>query len=167
MQIGEAARAGAALWVLALVLELAVGAAAVWLAGQHGPALVGVALNLLIAVRFATTLWTGRVPLITRYARADMPGLPPEAERYTRRLTIFWAWLLGGAALVHAGAAYGLWATGTVAVLQAVLFPALFLGEHVVRNRLLPQLGRSTPQRTLRAIALSFTSDRRASRHGA
>ena len=167
MQIGAAARAGAALWIIALLLEIAAASAALWLAGRHGPALVGVALNLVIGLRFAATLRAGHLPLITRYARADMAGLPPKAERYTRGLTALWAWLLAGAALVHSGAVLDLWTTGTIASLQAVVFPALFLGEHVVRNRLLPELGRSTPWRTLRAIARSCTADHSADRHGA
>lgn len=167
MHIGAAARTGAAIWILALVLEVAAGALAVWLAGRHGPALVGVALNLIIGLRFAATLRQGRVPLITRYARADMPALPPEAERYTRSLTAIWAVLLGGFASLHAAAALGIWSTGGVSLLQAILFPAFFLGEHVVRNRCLPQLGRSTPWRTLRAIVASFAVKPQAGPHGA
>lgn len=166
MHIGAAARAGAAFWVLALVLELALGAVAVWLAGRHGPALVGAALNLMIGLRFAATLRTGRVPLITRYARADMAALPPEAERYTRALTGIWAALLAGFAALHALAVLGHWSTGAVSLVQAILFPGFFLAEHVVRNRRLPQIGRSTPGRTLRAIVASVTAKPSKPAHG-
>ena len=69
-----------ALWLAALALEFAAGGLATWLAGPHGPALLGIAANLLVAWRFAATLRPGAVPLITRYARHDPAGLPPRAE---------------------------------------------------------------------------------------
>jgi uncharacterized membrane protein len=143
-----------ALWLIAVGLEGVAGSVAVGLAGQHGPALVAVLLNLLAGLRFATTLRPGRVPLITRYARCDAAGLPARAEGYTRRLTAIWAGLLGLFALAHAAAASPL-STAAVAYLQAGACTALFLGEHVLRSRRFPELGRATPWRTLRAIRVA------------
>ncbi|MDB5372096.1 MAG: hypothetical protein JWP04_738 [Belnapia sp.] len=144
-----------ALWLGAVGLELVAGRAVVWLAGQHGPALLAVLLNLLVLWRFAASLRPGAVPLITRYARCDPAGLPPAMESYTRRLTLAWTWLLGLCVLAHAAAPAGLWNTGTVAGWEAAACAALFLGEHLMRSRRFPQLGRATPWRTLRAIRRS------------
>jgi hypothetical protein len=72
-------------------------------AGAAGRPILAVALNALVALRFAWTLRPGAVPLITRYARADAMGLPREAEGYTRALTALWAGLIGAFALAQAG----------------------------------------------------------------
>lgn len=143
---------GPALWVLAILPELALGAAAAWLAGRHASALVAMLLNLAVAGRFALTLRPGRVPLITRYARCDRAGLPPEGEAYTRRLTSAWTGLLLGFALLHGLAMLDVWSMTAIARSQAIAFSALFLGEHVLRTLLMPQLGIATPWRTLAAI---------------
>jgi uncharacterized membrane protein len=144
--------AGPGLWALAILPELALGAVALHLAGRHGPALVAMLINLAVCLRFALTLRPGRVPLITRYARCDRMGLPAECEGYTRRLTLAWAVLLGGFVLLHALAMGDLWATAPVARWQGIAFALFFLGEHVLRSLLMPQLGLATPWRTFSAI---------------
>jgi uncharacterized membrane protein len=141
-----------ALWLLAVAAEMLAGGALVWLAGRHGPALAAVLVNLAVALRFALTLRPGQVPLITRYARSDRAGLPLHGEAYTRALTAFWAWLLAGFALLHAAALAGWWSTAALSLLQSAACLALFLGEHALRSRRLPELGRATPWRTFRAI---------------
>jgi uncharacterized membrane protein len=141
-----------ALWLLAVAAEILAGAAALWLAGRHGPALVAVLVNLAVALRFAMTLRPGQVPLITRYARCDAAGLPSHGEGYTRALTALWCWLLAGFALLHMGAVAGWWTTAGLSLLQSAACMALFLGEHALRSRRLPELGRATPWRTFRAI---------------
>ena len=45
-----------------------------------------------MAVFFYRTLRPGAVPLITLVARMEHPDLPPDMDRYSRRLT--WAWTL-------------------------------------------------------------------------
>lgn len=141
-----------ALWLAALALEGIAGGLVTWLAGPHGPALLGTAANLFIAWRFTATLRPGAVPLITRYARHDPAGLPPRAERYTRRLTAAWAILLGLFALAHAATLAGLWPLRAVSLTEAALCTAGFLSEHLLRSRLFPELGRATPWRTVSAI---------------
>ncbi len=150
------ARFWPAFWIGAVLLEVAAGGVAVWLAGRHGPALLAVLINLGVCLRFALTLRPGQVPLITRYARFDTAGLPPECEGYTRRLTAVWAVLLGAFALVQAGALLDLVTTRAASLVQGAAFLALFLGEHPLRGRLFPQLGPVTPWRTLRAMVTSF-----------
>ncbi|MCO6417999.1 hypothetical protein JYK14_17795 [Siccirubricoccus sp. KC 17139] len=140
------------LWLIALALELAVGSVAVWLAGTKGPALVGLGVNLLVALRFAVTLRPGAVPLITRYGRHDPAGLPVRAEPYTRRLTLAWALLLGLFALAYAVQMLGVWTVSMISTAEAMACTAFFLGEHALRRRLFPELGHVSPGRTLRAV---------------
>lgn len=145
------------LWVAAIALEVLAGGAVVWLAGQHGPALLAVALNALVCARFAATLRPGAVPLITRYARFDRDGLPPECEGYTRALTWAWTVLIGAFSLAHAvPPLLGLGSTAMLSKAQGPIILALFLGEHVLRNLRFPHLGRATPWRTLRAMWASL-----------
>lgn len=146
----------AALWIGALLLELAAAGAVLWIASTHGPALLAVAINLAVCLRFAVTLLPGRVPLITRYARFDEHGLPRECETYTRRLTVIWAVVVGGFALAHAMALMEAWTTSEVSLVQSIALAALFLGEHPLRGWLFPQIGRVTPLRTLRAMCQAF-----------
>jgi uncharacterized membrane protein len=157
-----AARIGAmlvgwpAIWLGALAVEILAGGVVVWIAGRHGPALLAVVINLAVCARFAVTLRPGSVPLITRYARCDEAGLPRECEGYTRALTGAWAWVLLLFTLAHAGAFLDVWTTRAVSVVEGCVLLALFLGEHALRGRLFPQLGRVTPLRTLRAMRVSF-----------
>ncbi len=143
-------------WMAGFALEAAAGSLVLWMAGEHGPALLAVLINLLVCARFAWTLRPGQVPLITRYARCDEAGLPRECEGYTRGVTAAWAALLAIFALIHAGAVPGFWTTRGAAFLQSAVCLAFFLGEHPLRARLFPQSGRVTPWRTLRAIKRSF-----------
>ncbi len=140
------------IWLAGFALEAGVGTLLIAFAGRHGPALLAVLINLAIAARFAATLAPGRVPLITRYARLDEAGLPRECEGYTRALTLLWAVLLAVLALGHSGALLDLWTTRQMSWVQAVISTAVFLGEHPLRNRLVPAGGRATPLRTFRAI---------------
>ena len=80
-----------------------------WLArGAHAFVpllLVPVAILCLVGWSFARTLGRGRVALITRIVAA-MDGLAParlapDLQRYTRRLTLGWALLLGALALAN------------------------------------------------------------------
>lgn len=153
---GLLARAWPVIWIGAVLLEIAAGGLAVWLAGRHGPALLAVLVNLSVCLRFGITLLPGRVPLITRYARFDEAGLPPECEGYTRGLTVAWTGLLGLFATVHSGAFLDLWSNRAVSAVQGAAMPLFFLAEHPVRGWLFPQLGRVTPWRTLRAMRTSF-----------
>jgi len=55
--------------------------------------------SLVASTIFAASLLTGR-PLIERLARLRSPDLPPEGVSYTRRLTLAWALLTLGNALI-------------------------------------------------------------------
>ena len=85
-------------WVGWILLSVGI-ALAVWLfSGEIDPSLVlklpPLLINLFLAALFSSTLLPGRRALISRIAEM-MHGqeLDPVAERYTRRITLFWALL--------------------------------------------------------------------------
>ncbi|WP_149538294.1 hypothetical protein [Siccirubricoccus phaeus] len=135
--------------------EAAAGGVILGAAGRAGPALLAALGNLLASLQFGVTLRPGQEPLISRYSRYDSAARSGRLERYTRRLTASWALLLACFALAFLGAACGAWSAGLVSRLQLVLCPALFVGEHWLRRRCFPELGRVTLLRTCRAIWLS------------
>lgn len=78
---------------------------------QHNSALLilyvpPVAFNLLAAYWFGRSLWSGRTPLVTAIARhirlATGHAMTPAIERYTFAVTLLWAMLLAGLAVVNA-----------------------------------------------------------------
>lgn len=138
-----------------LAVEVAGGAVALAVTGAAAPAVLAALGNACVALRFGITLLPGREPLISRYSRFDAAGLPDGHGGYTRRLTAVWTVLLGALALVYAGMGLAALPVGPILALQPFLCLGLFLGEHVLRNRLFPQHGRATPLRTLRAIRLA------------
>lgn len=138
-----------------LALEVVAGGALLAWAGAAGPAALAALGNLVASLRFGLTLLPGREPLISRYGRHDVAGLPDDG-RYTRRLTAVWAAVLAGFALAFLGAALDLWPARALAGLQPVTCATLFLGEHLLRRCCFPGIGRVTPLRTLRAIYLSY-----------
>ncbi|SDC94251.1 hypothetical protein [Belnapia rosea] len=133
-----------------LLLVAASVVLAVLLAGNPVAAAIG---NAAVAARFGLTLLPGREPLISHYSRFDAAGQPEGG--YTRALTLAWALLLGGFALGHAVVALAGWKDAGLAVAEPVVCLLVFCGEHALRNRRFPQLGRATPLRTLRAIGLA------------
>lgn len=122
-----------------------------------------VVFPLLVAWGFARSLLHGRIPLITRivqalYARADMP-VTPVLERYTRRLTAAWAWVLALLAAINLGLAMSAVPDGLLAafgiqpwwpvtheqwswcanIADWGLIGGFFALEYAVRSRLFPQ----------------------------
>ena len=89
-------------WLAALAIAALVSGAARWDATAFLLYVPPVALNLLAAFVFARTLGPGRVPLIEQFSRAMHEGRPldPRIPPYARRLTVAWALLLAGLALV-------------------------------------------------------------------
>ena len=90
-----------------------------------------------MALFFYRTLRPGAVPLITRVARMEHPDLPPDMDRYSRKLTWVWTFcflLLFAGALVSASIltldVWSRWVQGLGYVLPGVLF----LGEFAYRH---------------------------------
>ncbi|MBR0682721.1 hypothetical protein GXW74_19675 [Roseomonas eburnea] len=133
------------------------GATALWVAhpGMAEAVLAALPLagNLALAWHFGATLRPGRDPLITRYTRFEHAEVSAGLARYTRRLTLLWAGFFLLCAAVNAATLAGHGpAAGPFAVFNLGLAAAFFLGEHLARAVLFPELGRARPSRTLRAV---------------
>ena len=102
-----------------------------------------VVVNAVMLAVFGGSLWSA-MPLVERLARLRDPQLPPEAVRYTRRVTQIWCVFFianGGMALftaLHGDISlWTLW-NGTIAYL---LMGALMAGEWLVRRRIIKRNG--------------------------
>jgi hypothetical protein len=158
---------GLLVFLLILAMEAAGGAAIIRLSGEAAPILLAAFGNLLAGLRFGWTLRPGAEPLISRYGRHDVAGLPDADGRYTRHLTALWALVLGAFGVALLLAAAGHCPAGPLLPLEPALCAAIFLGEHLVRRHRFPQLGRVTPLRTIRAIYLSHRVSHRQAGHAA
>ncbi len=97
-----------------------------------------VVVNLAMLLLFAASLWRA-MPLVERLARLREPNLPPQAVRYTRRVTQVWCLFFifnGGMALatclignLHL---WTLWNGG----ISYLLIGMLMGGEWLVRQRM-------------------------------
>jgi uncharacterized membrane protein len=140
---------------------LLLAALAAWLSGATTALAAGLpAVGYgLVMLTFARTLRPGREPLIASYVRLDFGHVPDEFRRYTRRLTLLWAVLMGAltleaVALPLLGHADWL---GTACLLNGGLMVAVFLGEHWVRTLVFPNLPvASSPLRTGRIMLQSL-----------
>ena len=116
------------------------------------PTLVSAGLCLL----FGRTLLPGREPLITRFRRFCDGHLTPEICLYTRRWTVFWTVFLGFATIVSLFAALyvelAVW-SWMMNIGYPIAVAAIFLGEHLYRERYLAHFGPASVTRTLRAMA--------------
>ncbi|WP_019623712.1 hypothetical protein [Thioalkalivibrio thiocyanoxidans] len=128
-------RAVMALALAMLVLLLGTEPAGKWLI-YAVPVLIQGALAWL----FARSLRPGSTPLITRYALAMGASDSPPVHRYTQRLTVAWALLCGGLALLSAVLAatvstttWALFANG----INYMFLAALFMLEYPLRRRVL------------------------------
>jgi uncharacterized membrane protein len=99
-------------------------------------------MNAAMLSVFAVTLW--RPPsMIERFARIVAPDLPQSGVRYTYKVTIVWVvfFALNGAVAMWSALQSG-WAMWTLynGFLSYVAAGALFLGEYLVRRRMLRRL---------------------------
>lgn len=121
------------------------GAGLWWLAhaggGQFALYLPPVALPLVLAATFASTLVTGRTPFITAIALAVHGTLPDVLLRYTRALTVFWAAFTLMLALVSLALAITgpLWLWSLFSNFVAYgLVAVVFVVEFLLRRRWFP-----------------------------
>ncbi|WP_458094977.1 hypothetical protein [Roseomonas sp. WA12] len=112
-------------------------------------ALMPAAVSAGMAWSFARTLRAGQEPLIARYTRFDETRDSQECAGYARGLTLFWAVVLGMAAVLELGCFAAGVEPGWVPDLVLL---GLFLGEHAVRSLRFPAGGIAWPTQTLRAI---------------
>jgi uncharacterized membrane protein len=116
------------------------------------------AFHAALAIVFGATLRAGATPLISALAERVQGLLPPEVQRYTRRLTLLWVvYFTGMTALslaLYAWAPWWWWSlyANLLTPLAAAL---LFLGEFALRYRLHPEFQRVSLMQTLLAYRAS------------
>jgi len=100
-------------------------------------------IYVLLGAAFGLTLRRGRAPLCTRFAQATRGSLSPEVAHYTRRVTLAWTLLFLGISLISTL----LFLFSSIAVwsvfanfLSLPLIALMFIVEHLVRRRRLPDL---------------------------
>lgn len=156
--------AGRRVWAWMLLAAIAAGLW--WLRDSELPVVLLLAPPMLFAALvswwFGRSLRAGRVPLISRIVAAledcEPSALKPELQRYTRRLTLAWALLLGALALadgllaliaVPDGLLVRLGQPPLLSVSQQAwswfanlldygILGGFFIGEYLVRQRLFP-----------------------------
>jgi len=105
---------------------------------------------------FARTLLPGREPLVTAIARFMHGTIPPEVERYTRRVTVAWCGFFAGmAAASIALAAFApvpVWSLFSN-VLSYPLVGLMFAGEYAIRRRRFPDYRHVPPAALVRRMA--------------
>jgi len=98
---------------------------------------------LLTMTVFGRTLTRGSEPLITTYCRLAFGYVPDECVSYTRWLTVLWTCLLGSFALGNIAivllAVSKTWLLAWT-IISVVVMVTVFLGEHVLRRILYPNL---------------------------
>lgn len=120
-------------------------------------------INLVLGIVFGRTLFGGGEPLVTTFARLVHGILPPEVERYTRRVTIAWtvffAVLFAASCALYLTKQQAAWSfLATIA--SPVLIATMFVAEYFVRHRVLPDWERVGILGGVRAFARHFQSAR-------
>ena len=122
-----------------------------------------VAINLALAAVFGRTLFGGRVPLVTHFARMVHGELPPEVLRYTRQVTVAWTVLflgiLAASCVLYLGGWLAAWSF-LANFLNPALLAAMFVLEYLVRHRVLPDWERVGVLGGIRAFSRHFQAAR-------
>jgi uncharacterized membrane protein len=139
-------------WLALLMIALSSLAAGALHADELVLFLPPIAINLGLALFFASTLGRGREPLISWFARAERGGLAPDLKVYTRCLT--WIWV--GFFLTMAAVSFVLAVTGPrmawawfTAVGNYLCVGMLFVGEYVYRRVRFSHYEHASPLRLL------------------
>lgn len=108
--------------------------------------LQGVGINLLLGIMFGRTLTAGQQPLCTTFASLTHPAPSARLLCYTRQVT--WAWTLYFFISILVSVGLFLLAPQTVwsafnNLLSAPLLGLMFVGEYLIRCRVLPANERS------------------------
>jgi uncharacterized membrane protein len=120
-------------------------------------------INLLLAIVFGRTLLGAREPLVSAFARIIHGAIPPEVERYTRKVTaawtLFFASLFATSCALYVGGFLGAWSL-LANILSPVLIAAMFVVEYAVRLRALPNWERVGILGGIRAFSRHFGAAR-------
>lgn len=119
--------------------------------------------NLVLAIVFGRTLASGHEALVTRFARLLHAAVPPEVERYTRKVTVAWTLffvtLFGLSCALYLGGMLAAWSV-LANLLTPILIASMFLVEYTVRHRVLPNWERIGILGGLRAFSRHFSTAR-------
>jgi uncharacterized membrane protein len=139
-------------WLALLMIGLSSLAAGALHAGELVLFLPPIAINIGLALFFASTLSSGREPLISWFARVERGGLAPDLKVYTRCLT--WIWV--GFFLTMAAVSLVLAVTGPrmawawfTAVGNYLCVGMLFVGEYAYRRVRFSHYEHASPLRLL------------------
>ena len=117
------------------------------------------AMQIGLGGLFGFTLIGARVPLVTRFARIVHGTLPPEIERYTRRVTLVWTLffvLMGSiATALYFGSSTAHWSV-FVNLLTPLFLGVMFVGEYFVRRLSFPDFPHSSLMTGFRAFQRAF-----------
>jgi uncharacterized membrane protein len=163
-------RVGNPLWMALGGLAILLLLAQVWPALRQNVALLyylqNVGATLAIGALFGRTLFGNQDPLVTQFAKlADSGEISPAKARYTRQVTIAWTLFFAISALISSGlfwlapaAAWSVFAN----LLSLPLLALMFIGEHLVRFRVLPPEDRAGFADTIRGYRASMAARRAA-----
>ena len=119
----------------------------------------------LLGISFGRSLGQDRVPLCTRFATLVHGPLSTSVMRYTRSVTVAWtvffAAMSGALLLLYVAAPLAVW-SAFANFCAAPLVALMFIGEYLVRHRVLPDMHHASVLDTIRAVsrgtgAASFT----------
>lgn len=115
--------------------------------------------NLLLAMLFGRTLFGGREPLVTTFARIAHGGLTPQLARYTRQVTVAWTLfflaLFATSATLYTAGFMGAWSL-LANLLSPLLVALMFVVEYAVRHLVLPDIERLGILGGMRAFSRHF-----------
>jgi uncharacterized membrane protein len=108
----------------------------------------------LLGISFGRSLGQGHVPLCTRFATLAHGSLSADAMRYTRSVTLAWTIfffvMCGALLIVYFAAPLRVWSV-FANFCTAPLVGLMFIGEYLVRLRVLPDMQHSSILGTVRA----------------
>jgi len=107
-----------------------------------------------LALLFGRTLFGGREPLCTHFARMVRGALEPRVERYTRQVTLAWtiffASMMSVSIALYVLAPINVWSAFSN-LLMLPLVALMFIVEYAIRIRLFPDLPHKPMLASLRA----------------
>jgi len=110
----------------------------------------------LLGISFGRSLGQGRVPLCTRFATLVHGPVSAPVARYTRSVTIAWtvffAAMSSALLIIYLAAPLAVWSV-FANFCAAPLVALMFIGEYLVRHRVLPEMQHASILDTVRAVS--------------
>lgn len=109
----------------------------------------------LLAIVFGRTLRAGSEPIATRVVRIVLKSVPAEVSRYTRGVTLAWtvlfAAIAGVSVMLFFASSTAVW-SAFANLVSGPMVAAMFVGEYLVRCRVVPKRYRATLGETIAAF---------------